>query len=94
MMLLILFIILVLAYLIMTIIMFMSGPFGDNIGNSEGFMSATFTVGIIALISVIFVVIESRNPTAMDVYKGKTTLEITYKGGVPVDSVVVFNERK
>ena len=34
------------------------------------------------------------NPTAMDVYQGKTTLEITYKDGIPVDSVVVFNERK
>ena len=86
----ILFIILVLAYLIMTNIMFMSDSFGDNIGNSEGFMSATFTVGIIALISVIFVVIESRNPTAMDVYKGKTTLEVTYKNGVAIDSTVVF----
>lgn len=30
------------------------------------------------------------NPSAMDVYQGKTTLEITYKDGVPVDSVVVF----
>lgn len=34
------------------------------------------------------------NPTAMDVYQGKTTLEITYKDRVAVDSVVVFNERK
>lgn len=33
---------------------------------------------------------ESRKPTAMDVYQGKTTVEITYKDGVPVDSVVVF----
>ena len=29
-------------------------------------------------------------PTAMAVYRGKTTLEITYKDGVPIDSVVVF----
>jgi len=29
-------------------------------------------------------------PTAKDVYQGKTTLEITYKDGVPVDSVVIF----
>ena len=35
---------------------------------------------------------ESRKPTAMDVYKGKTTLKITYKEGVPVDSVVVFKK--
>ena len=31
-----------------------------------------------------------RYPTAMDVYQGKTTIEITYKDGVPIDSVVVF----
>lgn len=78
----------------MTLIMFMLCPFSDNIANSEGFMSATFTVGVIAIITVMFVSIDSRNPTAMDVYKGKTTLEITYKGVVPVDTVVVFKKRK
>ena len=30
------------------------------------------------------------HPTAMDVYQGKTTLEITYKDSIPIDSVVVF----
>lgn len=33
-------------------------------------------------------------PTAMDVYQGNTTLEITYKDGIPVDSVVVFKDKK
>jgi uncharacterized membrane protein HdeD (DUF308 family) len=37
---------------------------------------------------------ESFKPTAMDVYKGKTTLEITYKDGVPIDSVVVFKDKE
>ena len=37
---------------------------------------------------------ESHKPTAMDVYQGKTTLEITYKEGVPVDSIVVFKDKK
>ena len=32
-------------------------------------------------------------PTAIDVYKGKTTLQITYKDSIPVDSVVVFKEK-
>lgn len=32
------------------------------------------------------------NPTALDVYEGKTTLEITYRDTIPVDSVVVFKE--
>lgn len=30
--------------------------------------------------------------TAMDVYQGKTTLEITYRDGVAVDSCVVFKD--
>jgi hypothetical protein len=36
----------------------------------------------------------SYEPTAMDVYQGKTTLKITYKDGVPMDSVVVFKDKK
>lgn len=35
-----------------------------------------------------------ESPTALDVYQNKTTLEITYKDGVPVDSVVVFKKSK
>lgn len=34
------------------------------------------------------------NPSAMDVYQGKTTLEITCKDGIPVDSVVVFKDKE
>jgi len=29
-------------------------------------------------------------PQAIDVYRGNTTLEITYKDDIPVDTVVVF----
>lgn len=32
-------------------------------------------------------------PQAIDVYRGKTTLEITYRDGVPVDSVVIFKTK-
>lgn len=32
-------------------------------------------------------------PTAIDVYRGKTTLKITYVDSVAVDSVVVFKEQ-
>ena len=32
----------------------------------------------------------SSSPEAIDVYRGKTTLEITYKDSIPIDSVVVF----
>ena len=34
-----------------------------------------------------------EKPTAIDVYKGKTTLEITYKDKVPIDSTVVWKDK-
>lgn len=34
--------------------------------------------------------VQSLEPSAIDVYRGKTTLEITYRDGIPVDTVVVF----
>ena len=35
-----------------------------------------------------------KEPSAMDVYKGRTTLEITYKDSIPIDSVVVFKNKE
>ena len=51
-----------------------------------------FTVffGLITLISFIVLILYASTPRAIHVYQGGTTLEITYKDGVPVDSVVVF----
>ena len=31
-----------------------------------------------------------KHPTALDVYRGKTTLEITYRDSVAIDSTVVY----
>ena len=45
------------------------------------------TVGILVSLLVIL-----EEPQAIDVYRGKTTLEITYKDGVAIDSTVVFKE--
>lgn len=44
-------------------------------------------------LGLLIVYLFSDVPTAKDVYQGKTTLEITYKDGVPVDSVVVYKEQ-
>jgi hypothetical protein len=37
--------------------------------------------------------VKAKHPTALDVYRGKTTLEITYRDSMPVDSVVVYKVR-
>lgn len=44
----------------------------------------------ILLVLVGIVSISSKNPTALDVYQGKTTLEITYRDSIPVDTIVIY----
>ena len=48
-------------------------------------------IGFITGLTLIIGYINSR-PKAIDVYKGKTELRITYEGNIPVDSVVVFKK--
>ena len=43
---------------------------------------------------VLGIICATPKITAMDVYKGKTTLQITYKDSIPVDSVVVFKDKE
>ena len=53
-----------------------------------------FVCIILSVISgaLIAIKIDSSEPTAMDVYRGNTTLEITYRDSIPVDSIVVFKK--
>mgnify|MGYP003295632460 CR=1 FL=1 len=48
--------------------------------------------GMVGMIGAIGhqVELDDDIPTALDVYRGKTTLEITYRDSVAVDSVVVY----
>lgn len=46
--------------------------------------------GIILFICVVYMI---NKPTALDVYEGKTELEITYRESIPVDSVVVYKNK-
>ena len=42
---------------------------------------------------VLYCIITKDIPTALDVYRGKTTLEITYRDSVAIDSTVVYKVR-
>lgn len=33
-----------------------------------------------------------NKPSALDVYRGRTTLQITYRDSMPVDSIVIFKD--
>lgn len=48
-----------------------------------------FIIGLLLIIGYI-----NSRPQAIDVYKVKTELRITYEGNIPVDSAVVFKKIK
>lgn len=68
------------------ILAFVKGDDGTITGGQT--FIAVLLVGIGAII--VHEGIQSLEPSAIDVYRGKTTLEITYRDGIPVDTVVVF----
>lgn len=49
-----------------------------------------FIVSIYSLLILLLFSFYIREPRAIDVYKGETTLRITYQDGVPIDSTVVW----
>ena len=60
----------------------------------EGF--AGFITGVIFAFAVsigTITLIKDNTPKPIDVYRGKTTLEITYKDRVPIDSTVVWKNK-
>lgn len=60
----------------------------ENLGVYFGTLLACFGVAIMTANRY------ETSPSAMDVYQGKTTLEITYKDNVAIDSVVVFKNKE
>lgn len=48
-----------------------------------------FLGGVIAAFG-LWCIDSFKYPKAIDVYRGKTTLQITYKGNIPIDTTVVY----
>lgn len=48
-----------------------------------------FVVGALGGV-LLYCIITADTPTALDVYRGKTTLEITYRDSIAIDSTVVY----
>lgn len=60
---------------------------GMAIGGFLFFMIGSFVIcGMLGLLD------GEPKPSALDVYRGKTTLEITYKDSVAIDTTVVFKD--
>ena len=52
---------------------------------------------IIGSVSSMFLIIggagciyDCKHPSVIDVYRGKTTLQVTYKDNIPTDTIVVY----
>lgn len=63
-------------------------------GSFEGGLWFGVVMSILFNIEVILVgdIIEDPIPSALDVYRGNTELEITSVNGTPIDTVVVFKK--
>ena len=57
--------------------------------DSNFFIYTLFVYSFLVLLLLLSYVYK---PKAIDVYRGKTTLEITYKDKVPIDSTVVWKK--
>ena len=58
--------------------------------DSNFFIYTLFVYSFLVLLLLLSYVYK---PKAIDVYRGKTTLEITYKDRVPIDSTVVWKNK-
>lgn len=73
--------------IIISLIMFI---LAGNIKADDDFFGTVVIFLSLILFAAGFLTIHLRKPTAMDVYRGNTALQITYKNNVPVDSTVVY----
>ena len=80
-----LYIALTLAYGVLTIVTIDLREVNDVEGMSAATMVCSVLFGVFLVIAIV-----KSTPTALDVYRDKTTLEITYRDSVAIDSVVVY----
>ena len=58
------------------------------------FIGVFITILVVIEICLVAEIIGKPTPSALDVYRGNTELEITSINGTPIDTVVVFKKRK
>lgn len=61
--------------------------------NVSAFIGSLTTILVVIEICLVSEIIEKPTPSALDVYRGNTELEITSINGIPTDTVVVFKTK-
>lgn len=79
--------------LIITVLIYALALIWNNVTNDKDarlLSSIILTISAIMFVT-LFTIYNDRNiPSAKSVYEGKTTLEITYRDNIPVDTIVVL----
>ena len=57
------------------------------------FIGAVIMILMVIEICLVSIITEKPTPSALDVYRGNTELEITSVNGTPIDTVVVFKNK-
>ena len=65
----------------------------DTLENKEFMRIIMITVTVCSIIAMFLMFAHLSKPKPIDVYRGNTALEITYKDNVPVDSVVIWKDK-
>ena len=69
----------------------LSEKYGDSF-DAGVFMGIIIAILMFIEICLISNIIEKQKPSALDVYRGNTELEITSVNGIPTDTIVVFKK--
>lgn len=64
--------------------------FGVSTFSVGAFIGSCITILVVIEICLVSDIIGNPTPSALDVYRGNTELEITSVNGIPTDTVVVF----
>lgn len=77
--------------LVLVLLCFIHNIFSEHISSRVISCFCLFICNVL-LIIIIITYISKDEPTALDVYRNKTTLEITYRDSVPIDTIVVYKK--
>ena len=70
---------------------YLNDRYGGNF--DTGVLIGTVTTMLVVIeICLVSMIMEKPTPSALDVYRGNTELEITSVNGTPIDTVVVFKK--
>ena len=75
---------------VVAVLLFLYSCTGDG---WQGLAGQLFAWCLLAVIFIVCINKSEPTPTALDVYRGNTELEITSVNGIPTDTVVVFKNK-